>query len=153
MPATKDKSSIPLPLLLTGAILLAVPFHLRPENFIVDDGYFYPQIARAIAHGQGSTFNGIMPTNGYHPLWMLVCVLGAWITSTSTSLVQLLTVVQDLLMLGSISLLMMISRAEGKRGAALGYAPLLLLSMVLGIWRLTEANLAPHDSRYRGTLD
>ena len=93
-------------------------------------------------HGQGSTFNGIMPTNGYQPLWMLVCVLGARITSASAPLVQLIMVVQDLLILGSISLLVMISRAEGKQGAALGCAPLLFFGMVVGIWRLLEANVA-----------
>ncbi len=44
-----------------------------PDNFFADDSYFYFQVASNFARGLGSTFNGIMPTNGYHPLWMLVC--------------------------------------------------------------------------------
>lgn len=46
-----------------------------PDNFFADDSYFYFQVAWNFAHGHGSTFNGLMPTNGYHPLWMLVCSL------------------------------------------------------------------------------
>lgn len=44
-----------------------------PDNFFADDSYFYFQVASNFAHGLGSTFNGLMLTNGYHPLWMLVC--------------------------------------------------------------------------------
>ncbi len=39
-----------------------------------DDALFYDLIARSIAHGSGSTVDGIAPTNGYHPLWMLLHV-------------------------------------------------------------------------------
>ncbi len=134
--------TIPLLPILIGTVLLTVPFHLSPDNFIVDDGYFYPQIARSIADGQGSTFNGIMPTNGYHPLWMLVCVLGALITQSSSGLIQLLTLIQDALILVSVSLLVTISRAAAKRGAVAGCAVFLFFNAVLGIWRLLEANLA-----------
>ncbi|NYF91231.1 hypothetical protein RBB79_16550 [Tunturiibacter empetritectus] len=108
----------------------------------MDDGYFYPQIARYIARGQGSTFNGIMLTNGYHPLWMLICVIGAWITPASYPLVQLLTSVQDVLILGCVYTIVSVSRRAKMRGSVLGCLPLLFFGMVLGIWRLLEANLA-----------
>ena len=75
MSVSRPHTHIPLWPIVAGTALLAMPFHLRPENFIVDDGYFYPQIARHIVHHQGSTFNGIMLTNGYHPLWMVLCVI------------------------------------------------------------------------------
>ncbi len=39
-----------------------------------DDSFYYLEIARNIAAGRGSTFDGLQPTNGYHPLWMSVCV-------------------------------------------------------------------------------
>jgi len=42
--------------------------------FIRDDAYYYFKVAQNISEGQGSTFDGINPTNGYHPLWMLICV-------------------------------------------------------------------------------
>ena len=42
--------------------------------FTRDDAYYYFKVAQNISEGHGSTFDGINPTNGYHPLWMLVCV-------------------------------------------------------------------------------
>lgn len=47
---------------------------------ICDDAYFYFEIARNTALGMGSTFDGLHPTNGYHPLfmWLLVPVFKAF---------------------------------------------------------------------------
>jgi hypothetical protein len=42
--------------------------------FTRDDAYYYFKVAQNISEGRGSTFDGINPTNGYHPLWVLVCV-------------------------------------------------------------------------------
>jgi hypothetical protein len=42
--------------------------------FIRDDAYYYFKVAQNISEGEGSTFDGINPTNGYHPLWMLICI-------------------------------------------------------------------------------
>ena len=46
----------------------------RPINFVPGDAYFYLVTAQNIAAGYGSTFNRIIPTNGYHPLWVLLLV-------------------------------------------------------------------------------
>jgi hypothetical protein len=46
-----------------------------PNNwFVRDDAYYYFKVAQNIAEGHGSTFDGINLTNGYHPLWMLICI-------------------------------------------------------------------------------
>lgn len=50
--------------LYNGPVLAALP---------PDDAYYYFQVARHVASGQGSSFDGLEPTNGYHPLWMIVC--------------------------------------------------------------------------------
>ncbi len=42
--------------------------------FTRDDAYFYFKTAQNISAGRGSTFDGLSLTNGYHPLWMLVCI-------------------------------------------------------------------------------
>ena len=42
--------------------------------FTRDDAYYYFKVAQNISEGHGSTFDGINATNGYHPLWMLVCI-------------------------------------------------------------------------------
>ena len=44
-----------------------------------DDSFYYFQIARNLAAGQFSTFDGgITRTNGYHPLWMLLLTPFYW---------------------------------------------------------------------------
>ncbi len=46
-----------------------------PNHWLTrDDAYYYYKVAQNISEGHGSTFDGINPTNGYHPLWMLVCI-------------------------------------------------------------------------------
>ncbi|MDD2922098.1 MAG: hypothetical protein PHQ36_07405, partial [Anaerolineales bacterium] len=42
--------------------------------FIRDDAYYYFKVAQNIAQGLGSTFDGINISNGYHPLWLLICI-------------------------------------------------------------------------------
>jgi len=42
--------------------------------FTRDDAYYYFKVAQNLSEGRGSTFDGLNLTNGYHPLWMLVCV-------------------------------------------------------------------------------
>jgi hypothetical protein len=48
--------------------------HNFVEWFIRDDAYYYFKVAQNISEGHGSTMDGINLTNGYHPLWMLVCL-------------------------------------------------------------------------------
>jgi len=57
---------------LYAALSDAQNFSLR--WFTRDDAYYYFKVAQNISEGRGSTFDGINKTNGYHPLWMLVCV-------------------------------------------------------------------------------
>ena len=42
--------------------------------FANDDAFYYFVTARNTGTGAGSTFDGIARTNGYHPLWMLLCI-------------------------------------------------------------------------------
>lgn len=42
--------------------------------FFEDDFFYYLKVTQNIAAGRGSTFDSIHPTNGYHPLWMMVMV-------------------------------------------------------------------------------
>lgn len=138
----RRSSGLSLFAIIVATILVVTPFHLRPENFIVDDGYFYPQIARFLVNGQGSTFNGIMLTNGYHPLWMVFCVLGAAFTQQSSALLQMLSAVQDLMLIGSFCLLIALARVARLRGMWLGCLYILFFNSVLGIWRMLESPLA-----------
>jgi hypothetical protein len=75
--------SLATAVLVLPALALAT---LGGHRFIPDDVYFYLKISDAIARGAGSTFNGLVPTNGYHPLWMLVCVAARFITGADPAL-------------------------------------------------------------------
>lgn len=49
--------------------------HYFPSRwFTRDDAFYYFKVAQNISEGAGSTFDGINLTNGYHPLWLLICV-------------------------------------------------------------------------------
>jgi len=73
-------------LLVTPCALTTAILCLGGRLFVPDDVYFYLQIARNVVDGKGSTFNGLVPTNGYHPLWMAVTVVEAWITGSNSQL-------------------------------------------------------------------
>jgi hypothetical protein len=53
---------------------LSDAYNMPNRWFIRDDAYYYFKVAQNISEGHGSTFDGIHLTNGYHPLWMLVCI-------------------------------------------------------------------------------
>ena len=52
--------------------------------FVSDDAYYYLNVARNIVRGAGSSFDGIDPSNGYHPLWMLCLLPVYWVFGSST---------------------------------------------------------------------
>lgn len=93
-----DSCSLPRGAWRVAAVLWLVYALLvlaQPTHFLFDDAFFYLQIARHIALGHGSTFHGLGATNGYHPLWLAVCVpllaLAGW---TGLSALHLVLVVQ-----------------------------------------------------------
>lgn len=42
--------------------------------YLTDDAFYYFQVARHVTEGIGFSFDGINLSNGFHPLWMLVCI-------------------------------------------------------------------------------
>lgn len=55
-----------------GLLFAALPSIQFLINFSHDDSFFYIKTAYNFSAGQGSTFDTINPTNGYHPLWFLI---------------------------------------------------------------------------------
>ena len=41
---------------------------------LVDDSFYYSQIARQVAMGHGFTFDGLHRTNGFQPLWLFLLI-------------------------------------------------------------------------------
>jgi hypothetical protein len=51
----------------------SAPHNFSMRWFTRDDAFYYYKVAQNITEGYGSTFDGINPTNGYHPLWLAIC--------------------------------------------------------------------------------
>jgi hypothetical protein len=65
--------------LVTAIVLAGIAIAFSNEYavlnwFLTDDAFYYFKVAQNITKGHGSTFDGINLTNGYHPLWMLICI-------------------------------------------------------------------------------
>jgi hypothetical protein len=70
--------ALPVALLVTYLLVLLSRFAHGGKQFLSffeDDFFYYLVVARNLVHHGVSTFNGIQPTNGYHPLWLLINTL------------------------------------------------------------------------------
>ncbi|MBN1268650.1 MAG: hypothetical protein JXB04_03610 [Kiritimatiellae bacterium] len=63
---------------------LSMPFYEMFSGFVSDDAFYYYKTALNIRNGLGSSFDTYNITNGYHPLWMVVCVAIAFFTTDLT---------------------------------------------------------------------
>ncbi|HEX6737745.1 MAG TPA: hypothetical protein VF310_05730, partial [Vicinamibacteria bacterium] len=95
-----------------------------------DDGYYYLQIARNVARGAGSTFDGLHRTNGYHPLWLasLVPVFAAFPRAEAAA--QAALWLQGLLLAGATAITYLAARRE-RPPAASAIAALVLLILAM----------------------
>jgi hypothetical protein len=73
-------------------------------NVMIDDGYYYLQVARNLARGHGSTFDRVNKTNGFQPLWTLALVPIYWFTDDPGSGMRAALVLAVLL--GGLSLVL-----------------------------------------------
>jgi hypothetical protein len=86
--------------LIGGALRLLLL--LLPKSFLVtyrlpDDALYYFTIARNLAQGNGISFDGVDPTNGFHPLWLFLITLVYWLTSGLWDSVYVILALQSLL--------------------------------------------------------
>lgn len=68
-----------LAFLMAAAFLARLPLCLEPPEALLskavsDDMFYYLCMARNAAGGRGATVDGENPTNGFHPLWLLVLI-------------------------------------------------------------------------------
>ena len=119
-------------ILVTAAYVL--PAQLNPRRFPSDDSFFYLQVARNIAAGHGSTFNTVSPTNGYHPLWMVPCVLAEAIARGDRYRgLRIVFALQAALALGAIALFRAVARALGVQSWSVS-VPLLAAFFLTGLY-------------------
>ncbi len=70
---------------------------LLPERILLqltwDDAFYYIRVAQNVVNGSGSSFDGLHPTNGYHPLWLLI-IAPITVLIDGAALVRVLVLVQ-----------------------------------------------------------
>ena len=107
-------------LAVCAALVLGVGIAAAPEWALLglasDDAFYYFKIAESIRSGGGSSFDGIAPTNGYHPLWM-ICAVAVYALGGADPLVP--------------------------AAALVWLGGLLGLCTVIGAYRLVERSIAP----------
>ncbi len=59
---------------LPRLLIVAQPIPTQLDKTLPDDAYYYFLTARNAAEGRGASVDGINPSNGWHPLWMLANV-------------------------------------------------------------------------------
>jgi hypothetical protein len=65
---------------LAGSVYVAcTPAGSLIKWFNSDDAFFYYKVAVNFISGKGFTFDGINLSNGFHPLWMMVCLSVFWL--------------------------------------------------------------------------
>jgi hypothetical protein len=135
-------SAGPAVLILFGAACLALRCLIVVQRwsgyeigkyFFADDSFYYLKIGQNVALGHGSTFDGVVSTNGYHPLWELACIAlhTVW-AGTGAGMVRLIYVIQTGLLLTAAWLLYLGLRAWHPWAAALS-ALLLMLNTVTSL--------------------
>ncbi len=67
-----------LPNALVGLGLAFLLTDRQLAMLVHDDAFYYLTIARHIARGDGVTFDGLQPTDGFQPLWMAILAVLAW---------------------------------------------------------------------------
>lgn len=65
---------------------------------IVDDASYYMTTARNLAAGRGLTFDGIHPTSGFHPLWLLMLVPLFLLHAPPETMIRLVVLLQTILL-------------------------------------------------------
>ena len=97
-----------------GASVLFLDLPVIISQLMVDDSFYYLEIARNIAHGNGATFDGIHETNGFQPLFQLLIVPVFWLVTDLKLAIYFLKLLEALLLCGSsVLLLRLVLRLTG----------------------------------------
>jgi len=65
----------------SGSLYAAlVPANSLSNWYSIDDAFYYYKVAQNVIAGHGFTFDGLNLTNGFHPLWMGMCLGVFWLS-------------------------------------------------------------------------
>lgn len=107
-----------------AAVAVRLPYGGLSTEYLVshmpDDAFYYFTISRHLARGQGSTFDGLHRTNGYHPLWAIAQTPVHWLTSDPSTALRLILLLAALVSAVTVVMLFLSVKAlAGNRTAFL----------------------------------
>jgi hypothetical protein len=74
-----------------ATVFLAVGDACALDRFLFEDYFYYLRVARDLVEGNGVTADVSAPTNGFHPLWMLICTAAIALVGPLHSIYVVLT--------------------------------------------------------------
>lgn len=123
--------AVAIPLIRLLSLAFVVAPDLRLAHF-EDDAFYYFRTAEHIADGDGATFNGLEPTNGFHPLWMALLVPVFAVSDGTTALVGV-ELLQGIVWAVGIYAAWRLARRTGLEAPmALGLLPMVLVGTLTG---------------------
>ena len=117
-----------------GIYASMVPANSLMRWYNIDDAFYYYKVAQNVLSGYGFTFDQINLTNGFHPLWMVVCLGVFWLSRINLLLpLRVLVLVSALFnAFTGILLFRLISKALQPRSAFIGAFTWILLPPIYG---------------------
>jgi hypothetical protein len=106
------------------AMIWLWPFSIY--TLTVDDSYYYLKTAENAASGYGFTFDQINPTNGFHPLWMMILVPLSYVSGGNMDVFARLAMTLQLAMVYGGSVLLSRAIEDRRRWLVLATALLML---------------------------
>jgi hypothetical protein len=109
--ASQDRAAFAIALLvLAAAAFFCVLFAYQHDTRhmlmrVADDASYFLTTARNIAAGRGMTFDGIHPSNGFQPLWLLLLVPLFLVHSSPETMLRLVVLLQGALLVIAFLLL------------------------------------------------
>jgi hypothetical protein len=94
-----------------------LPIPMIIDHILYEDFYYYLKVAQNISIGAGVTLDGEAITNGFHPLWMIVCIIAQTI-STPLNAVYIVLSFASLLHIGQVYLVFKILKLTCKKEIA-----------------------------------
>ena len=99
------------------------------------DAYYYFEIARNVAAGNGSTFDGSTVTTGYHPLWLGITSAVAYLFEDVGRFHYAIHAIQTVLFIAGHALLLRVAIYAGISLPAFMVASLLVLVVNLAVFQ------------------
>jgi hypothetical protein len=128
----RKRALIVFALLLLASCVFSLTTARGLGVFAADDSFYYFRTAQHIVAGDGSTFDGINFSNGYHPLWMTLLLPIFWFANGNSELgLRLVYALLSVIFAGSILLYWSFLKKKCGRFAAAAILPFFAAPIVL----------------------